>query len=139
MFNIGEYVVNGNKGVCKIEKIGPLSMPGMSQDRNYYTMSQIYAKASTIFTPVDNNALRRVISKEETMDIIHETMKYDPEWIQNDKERERVFLETLREADANKLLRMIKVLANRRDERVASGKKATSTDERYYHAAEDIL
>ncbi len=34
---------------------------------------------------------------------------------------------------------MIKVLANRRDERVASGKKATSTDERYYHAAEDIL
>ena len=139
MFDIGEYVVYGNKGVCKIEKIGTIDIPGMSSDRKYYTMTQIYSKASTIFTPVDNAVIRRVISKEETLDLIHNSIDFKPVWIQNDKERERVFTETLRAADARKLLEMIIMLAHRRDQRIASGKKATSTDERYYHAAQDIL
>jgi len=34
---------------------------------------------------------------------------------------------------------MIISLYHRKEERIAGGKKATSTDERYFHAAEDIL
>ncbi len=139
MYSIGEYVVYGNKGVCRIDKIGPIDIPGMSADRDYYTMTQVYSKSSVIFTPVDNAVLRRVISKDDTMKLIHDSIEFEPEWIPNDKERERAFVETLRTADSEKLIRMIKTLAHRRDQRVADGKKATSTDERYYHAAEDIL
>ena len=31
------------------------------------------------------------------------------------------------------------MIHERRERRIADGKKATSTDERYFHAAEDIL
>ena len=63
----------------------------------------------------------------------------NPVWIQNDKEREQRFTEILRSADTRSLFEMIIALHHRKERRLAAGKKATSTDERYSHAAEDIL
>lgn len=141
MFDIGEYVVYGNKGVCKVNKIGPIDIPGMSSDRQYYTLSQVFTRGSTIFTPVDNDksVLRKVLSSKEAKALIGEATTMKPVWIQNDKEREQKFTETLRSADTRSLFEMIISLYQRRERRLADGKKATSTDERYFHAAEDIL
>ncbi|MCR4748541.1 MAG: CarD family transcriptional regulator [Lachnospiraceae bacterium] len=141
MFEIGEYVVYGNKGVCKVSKIGPIDIPGMSKERQYYTLSQVYTRGSTIFTPVDNDkgVLRRILTPEEAKELIDEAADMNPVWIQNDKEREQKFTETLRSADTRSLFEMIIALYHRKERRLADGKKATSTDERYFHAAEDIL
>ena len=62
-----------------------------------------------------------------------------PEWVKDDKVRDRMYTEILRKADAKELSKMIIALYHRKEERIASGKKATSTDERFFHAAEDIL
>jgi len=141
MFEIGEYVVYGNKGVCKVNKVGPIDIPGMSKERQYYTLSQVYSRGSTIFTPVDNEnaVLRRVLTSEEAKELIDEAADMNPVWIQNDKEREQKFTEALRSADTRSLFEMIIALYHRKERRLADGKKATSTDERYFHAAEDIL
>lgn len=141
MFDIGEYVVYGNKGVCEVKKIGPVDIPGMSSERKYYTLSQVYTKGSTIFVPVDkeDSGLRYVLSKEEVNELISEIPNIKPVWIQNDKEREQIFTESIRKADTKRLVEMIIALYERRERRIADGKKATSTDERYFHAAEDIL
>lgn len=141
MFEIGEYVVYGNKGVCEIKKIGPIDIPGMSNERQYYTLMQVCSRGSTIFTPVDNekSALRRVLSKSEAQDLIDEIHTIKPVWIQNDKEREQIFNEALREANTRSLFEMMVALYQRRERRIADGKKATSTDERYFHAAEEIV
>lgn len=141
MFDIGEYVVYGNKGVCEVKKIGPVDIPGMSSDRNYYTLSQVYTKGSTIYVPVDkeDSGLRYVLTKEEVNELIDEIPSMKPVWIQNDKEREQQFTENIRKADTRRLLEMMIALYERRERRIADGKKATSTDERYFHAAEDIL
>lgn len=139
MFKIGEYVVYGNKGVCQIKDVGPISMPGISKDKEYYTLDQIFLRGSTIFTPVDSDKLRRVMSKEEAEDLLSAISNMNPEWVKDDKLRERQFTETLRAAQSRELCEMLIVLYNRREERIAGGKKATTTDERYFHAAEDIL
>lgn len=141
MFDIGEYVVYGNKGVCEVKKIGPVDIPGMSSDRNYYTLSQVYTKGSTIYVPVDkeDSGLRYVLTKEEVNELIDEIPSMKPVWIQNDKEREQLFTENIRKADTKRLVEMMIALYERRERRIADGKKATSTDERYFHAAEDIL
>ncbi|MBP9996902.1 MAG: CarD family transcriptional regulator [Lachnospiraceae bacterium] len=141
MFEVGEYVVYGNKGVCQIKSIGHIDLPGVSEDKLYYTMSQVYLKGSTIFTPVESEqkVLRKVISKEEAESLIGEIKNIKPEWIRDDKVRERNFTDALRKADCKELCEMMIVLQNRKKERIADGKKATSTDERYFHAAEDIL
>lgn len=141
MFEIGEYVVYGNKGVCEIINIGTIDIPGMPADRQYYTMNQLFTRSSTIFTPVnnENSVLRKVLTKEEATELIEGIQGYKPVWIQNDKEREQIFTDALRAADARALSEMIIALHQRKERRIADGKKATSTDERYFHAAEDIL
>lgn len=139
MFEVGEFVVYGNKGVCQIKGIGPIDMPGISKDRQYYTMSQVYLRGSTIFTPVDSDKLRKVLTESEAKELIESLKVLHPTWIADDKERERLFTEALRSADCQALCEMIITLYHRREERIAGGKKATSTDERYFHAAEDIL
>ena len=141
MFEVGEFVVYGNKGVCQIKSVGPIDMPGIPRERIYYTMNQVYTRGSTIFTPADSEkqVLRKVLTKEEATELIGEIKSLNPQWIRDDKERERIFTEALRSADTLTLCKMIIALYRRREERLADGKKATSTDERYYHAAEDIL
>jgi len=141
MFNIGDYVVYGNKGVCEVRKIGPIDIPGMSTDREYYTLTQVYTRGSTIFVPVDkvDSGLRSVLTEEEAKNLIDDIRNFIPIWIQNDKEREALFTETLRNANSRALFEMIIALYHRKERRLADGKKATSTDERFFHAAEDIL
>lgn len=141
MFKVGEYVVYGNKGVCQIKSVGPIDMPGVPKDREYYTMSQVYLRGSTIFTPVDNEtkALRKVLTKKQAKQLIEDFKNIEPNWITDDKERDRIFTEILRGADCKELSNMLVSLHHRKEERIAGGKKATSTDERFFHAAEDIL
>lgn len=141
MFKVGEYVVYGNKGVCQIKSVGPIDMPGVPKDREYYTMSQVYLRGSTIFTPVDNEAktLRKVLTKKQAKQLIDDFKNIKPNWISDDKERDRIFTEILRGADCKELSNMLVSLQHRKEERIAGGKKATSTDERFFHAAEDIL
>ena len=114
MFEVGEYVVYGNKGVCKVNSVGPVDIPGKV-------------------------VLRRVLTSKEAKDLINDAAHMNPVWIQNDKEREQRFTEILRSADTRSLFEMIIALHHRKERRLAAGKKATSTDERYSHAAEDIL
>ena len=83
--------------------------------------------------------LRRVLTSDEAKDLIQDAAHMNPVWIQNDKEREQMFTQILRSADTRSLFEMIIALHNRKERRLAAGKKATSTDERYSHAAEDIL
>lgn len=141
MFDIGEYVVYGSKGVCEVTKVGPIDIPGMSSDRNYYTLTQMGTRGSTIFVPVDkeDSGLRYVLSREEVNELICDIPSIKPIWIQNDKEREQIFTENIRKADTRQLVEMMIALHDRKERRIADGKKATSTDERYFHAAEDIL
>ena len=44
MFQIGEYVVHGNDGICEVKDITQLELPGGSSKRNIYTyMEQVIA------------------------------------------------------------------------------------------------
>ena len=141
MFEIGEYVVYGNKGVCEVKDIGAINIPGMSQEKQYYTLLQVFSRGSKIMTPVDSDkvVLRKVIDAKKAKKLLDKIDDLNPVWIQNDKEREQLFTEIIRSADTEKLFEMMVALAKRKERRIADGKKATSTDERFYHAAEDIL
>lgn len=67
MFEIGEYVVYGMNGVCRVEEIGTMDLGGIDSDKLYYTLLPIYTKGSRVFTPVDNQKviMRAIISKKK--------------------------------------------------------------------------
>lgn len=60
-------------------------------------------------------------------------------WIENDKQRELQFKDILQKLDCYKLVKMIKTLYLKNEKRMAEGKKATSTDQRYFKLAEWTL
>lgn len=141
MFEIGEYIVYGSKGVCQVEDISNVDIPGASKDRLYYVLRQIENGAGKIYVPTDNDkiVMRKVITKEAAEDLIRRMPDMEQLWIDDDKKREVMYKEAIRTCDYNEWVRMIKTLYFRKRERTAQGKKVTALDEKYLKAAENEL
>ena len=141
MFNIGDYMVCGGNGVCKVENIGTLEVGGIPNDGVYYTLVPVYASESKVFTPVDNKkiVMRPVISKEEAWDLIDNIKAIETLWIEDDKKREVVYKESLHKYDCKELVRIIKTSYLRQQSRIAEGKKVTAADKKYFQMAEESL
>ena len=129
MFEIGEYVVCGAKGVCQIRDITHIDMSGADKEKLYYVLAPVGDKNGTIYVPTDSEKIimRRTISKEEAERLI------------DDKQREETYKEALRTCDYHAWVSIVKTLYQRKKERLAQGKKATAVDERYMKAAENGL
>lgn len=140
MFEVGDYVVHGNNGVCRVEEIQ--EMVGMgTQKRTYYILVPIYSTGSKLFVPTDSNkvVMRSVMTKKEAEKLLEDWDKIETLWIENDKKREEVYKEALRSCDSRQWVRLIKTSYQRNQARIKIGKKATTSDERYLHMAEDNL
>ena len=141
MFEVGDYIVYGNQGVCRVEGIGPMHMGGIKTDRLYYTLLPVYISGSTVYTPVDNTKviLRQIISKEEAMQLLEEIPQLEQIDVTDEKGREQIYKDALASCDCKELVRIIKTLYLRRQSRLEDGKKVTALDERYFRMAEDAL
>ena len=72
MYQVGEYVVYNEDGVCRIEGAGPLKIAAVSGDRAYYTMSPLSGDGR-IYVPVDTKLpIRPAMGREEALRIIDE-------------------------------------------------------------------
>lgn len=139
MFKVGDYVVYGNAGVCKVEDVGPLSIG--SKDKDYYTLVPVYGRNSRLYTVVDSDkvVIRPILTKQESDALIEEMEDIDTLWIGDEKKREEIYKETMRTCDCKAWVQIIKTLYLRKLDRLAKGKKVTSSDERYLHLAEENL
>ena len=127
MFEIGDYVVHGNNGVCKVDAVQEMDM-GKST-RTYYTLVPLYAPGSKLFVPADSTKVvtRAVMTKQEAAKLM------------DDKNREDIYKAALRSCDTRKWVQLIKTSYLRSQDRLKKGKKITTSDERYLHMAEDNL
>lgn len=113
----------------------------MPKGKKYYTLVPVYSKGSKVFTPVDSDKviLRPVLSKEEATELVHEIDDVEEMQIPDNKKREEIFKQSLRRCDCRELIRVMKTINTRREERIAEGKKVTAGDEKMLHAAEENL
>lgn len=141
MFQVGDYIVYGSMGVCKVENVGPIDIRELSKNKDYYTLVPVYSKGSKVFTPTDNNKviMRPIIPKEEAMKLIDRIEEIDTIWLDDEKRREQVYKEALRKCDCEECIKIIKTLYQRKQLRIAAGKKATSSDTKYFEIAEECL
>ena len=142
MFQTDDYMIYGNSGVCQVESVGTIdTIPGIPKDKIYYTLKPLYIKGSTIYTPVDNRKvlIRPLISKEEAMQLIDGIEEIETLWISNEKQREEVYKEELATCDCKELIKIIKTVYQRMQERLAEGKKITNSDRKYFKIAQDSL
>lgn len=139
MFKAGDYVVYGNAGVCKVEGIGPLTIG--NSDKEYYTLVPVYGRNSRIYAVVDSEkvVIRPIMTKTESDALLDEVEEIDALSIGDEKRREEIYKETMRTCDCKEWVRIIKALYFRKMDRLAKGKKVTSSDERYLQMAEENL
>lgn len=141
MFEKGEYVVYGSKGVCQIEDISQIDIPGVDRDRLYYIMRQVHSNKGTVYLPIDSTrtVLRPVMSREEAQQLIDEIPSIEELDVPDEKRREVSYKEAMKTCNVRVWVSVIKALYSRRQERQAAGKKTTALDERYMKAAEHEL
>ena len=141
MFEKGDYIVYGSTGICVVEDISTMDLPGISKERLYYVMAPYRQAGNKIFTPVDNPKmkLRRILTKEEVLALIDEIPSIEQIGFVEEKQREQKYKEYIRSCECRNWIKIMKTLYQRKQERVSKGKKETATDERYFKMAEDSL
>ncbi len=141
MFEIGDYIVYGNVGVCKVVEIGTLDSPLLPEDKLYYTLVPCYTNGSRIFTPIDNEKviMRSIISKDEALELLEDIDNIDSLDITEEKGRESKYKEVFSTCDCRDLVKLIKTIYERKEQRQAEGKKLTVADEKYIRLAEESL
>lgn len=141
MFEIGESIIYGTTGVCKIADITTLNMDGAAKDRLYYIMEPVGAAGGKIFTPVDNDKImmRRVMNREEAMELVDHMQKIEPFGFQSEKQKEEIYKNALKSGDYHQWIRIIKTIYPFKLERQSKGKRLNSVDEKYLKKAEENL
>lgn len=141
MFQVNDVVIYGHHGVCEITDIGTLLMPMADKEKLYYTLRPVYHKESSVYAPVENRkiVMRPVITKEAAEKLIQRIPQIETVWSVNEKAREVQFKEALHTCDCEELIKIIKTLYHRKQQRIESGKKVTVVDEKYFRQAEDKL
>ena len=141
MFEIGEYIVYGNTGVCKVEEVTKMPVPGTKDDKLYYALEPVYHKGCRVFTPVDNQKvkMRPVLTLQEADELIGRIKEIDILWVKDEKNREQMYKDAIRTCNCEELVKIIKTLYFRKKARLEAGKKVTSSDAKYLHLAEESL
>lgn len=141
MFNIGQNVICGNKGVCTIEDIATLDIAGVDKAKKYYILKPKYITASTVYVPVDSSviSMRTVLTKEEAEELVQRIPDIPALEIKNERLLEQDYKECLKSNNCVEWVKIIKTIYERRQKRILVGRKETAVDSKYFRMAEDIL
>lgn len=140
MFNVGDIIVYGEHGICRVSAVGPLNLGGPG-NRQYYTLRPYYHPELVIYAPIDNDrvVIRPPVTREQAEQIVSELPEVPELEIPDEKSRESLFSQVQHGCDCRKLAGLLKTLYRRREQRQRKGRRVTSVDERYFRAAEDQL
>ena len=132
MFCVGDIVVYGAHGLCKVDGIGPLPMKFADKSKRYYTLHTCKQPSMTIYAPVDNQTvvMRQPLNRAQAETLISEMPQYTVVPIMDAKERE---------SRCREIAKMIKGLHDRHEIRVQHKKHDTAADERYFRQAQERL
>ncbi len=140
-FFIGDNVRYATTGVCSIVDITEMTV---SKKRSqYYVLQPVYKNTLQVYVPCDNEALiskmRRILSKEEIMELIESMPKTVSAWNDNELSRKQEFLQILSLGDRQKLISMIRTIYLHKEKQAASGKRLHQSDERSFMEAQRLL
>ena len=141
MFAVGDYVIYGYEGVCRIDEIGSPGVSGFDRGRQYYRLTPHY-RGGTIYAPVDGRVrMRRVISRE-ALDALLPTLpeiRVLDDVPENTRLAGEYYRAILSGHDCIALLRLCKTLHAKQNSQTASRRGVNSTELRSWRMAEEML
>lgn len=141
MFEVGELIMCGGHGVCRVTAITGNPVDKMDKKRKYYILEPVFEKGSTIYTPVDNEkvVMRKIMDEKDAKMLISMIPDIETVWVKEEKAREQIYKDAIQTYDCHSLVQIIKTLYLRMQDRLQQGKKVLSSDEYYFKKAEELL
>ncbi len=141
MFEIGEYIVYGSSGICRVADIGP-SPYDKADPRVYYLLIPLHnPMSSTIYTPVDNDRvpMRRLMTLEEIEALLCAIPGIDVLCVPIEKQRREIYRNALATLCPQSFVQVIKTVDRRRAELTAARKHVPVSDLEYGRLARHLL
>lgn len=137
---IGDCVHYGVHGVCRVCGREPRTVGG--RQRVYFTLRPTGSENILLYLPEDAEPekvkLRRLMSRQEILELIHEAGKAPAQWIADSRVRREAFSRILRSGDAEELIGMLKAIHVHQEE-LPQGKQLPMSDQELQHAAQQQL
>lgn len=141
MYQVGNTVIYKNDGVCKITEI--IIRTFREKEIEYYVLNPVHNQNAEILVPKNNpdlvGKMRKVLTKEEIIQIIEAMPDEEEIWILNETDRKEKYREILNSGDRTELVRLIKTLYVHKQNQKQCGRKLHLADEKILRDAEKML
>lgn len=141
MPEIGEYVLYGGNGICRITDLVMRTVCGKT--REYYTLTPVYDKNSSVFVPADNPRLlekmKTPVSRDGIIDLIKQMPRVSYGWLSDTEMRSDKYEAVLESGDRLSLLKMIECIYEKQTELLEQRKKLSTIDKNAVKRAEKII
>lgn len=140
MFDIDEVIMYGHYGLCRVINRQTMKF-GDADPTLYYVLHPINDKKTTFYAPVNSDkiSMRKLLSAEEIHALIHEMPEETYDWVKNDQQRREAFGQVMKSGDHRELVKIIKALYQKKEEKNLVGKKLQAFDEKTMKEAEKLL
>lgn len=141
MFNVGEIVIYGAQGICKISGIETKQIGKSEAD--YYVLRPLFNENTALFVPIENAVLtakmQSTLTKTEAENLIKDISNIDVIKLGNETEKQIEYKNILSSCDRQKLIALIKTIRTERDVRRENSKKLNIIDEQTLRKAETLF
>lgn len=141
MFKIGDVVIYGIQGVCKITNFETKAIG--KNTVKYYVLKPVFNENTSLFVPVDNSTLtskmKYILTKQQAQDLLNNASDIKKINFDNENQKREQSRLILSNGDREQLIAIIKTIKHEKDVRNQSGKKLNVMDEQTLHKAEQLL
>ncbi len=141
MFQVGEFVLYGSHGVCRVK--GTEKQLVNRKRTEYLVLEPLSQNESKFYLPSQSPAamgkLKPVLSREELEDLLTSDLIRHDCWIREESLRKQHYRDLISSGDRVLLLQMVNALYRYRDEQIAAGRKFHQCDDNFLRDAEKLL
>lgn len=142
MFAVGDLIIYGTTGVCRVQEIAQRDLTGKGEQKLFYILQPVY-QSCTISTPVDSGKvfMRPVITAQEARDLIAQIPHVEALRLEGLSTREMTDLyeQVISTHDCSRLVALIRAIHEKREAVQMQKRKFGALDERFFRRAEDLL
>lgn len=142
MFKVGDMIIYGSTGVCRVVEIKEIKDRVKGSKRQYYVLEPLY-QSCVITTPIDNKkiSMRPIITKDEAERLIDMIPTIEAEEFHSGIIRELTehYQASIESQDCEELLEMTMSIYSKKQTMKEQKKKFGVIDERYMRKGEELL
>ncbi len=141
MLNIGDCVIYGSHGLCKVRDILVPSFLERGKEKEYYQMVSAVDAGSLLYVPVEGaeDKVREIISADSAEGLIDDIEEVDELELPDGKKAEPVITDVIKRNVAEEMMSLVKSLRKIKAIRESEGKKFAALNEKYLTIAEKLL